>query len=52
MEMLVQLLRSAFQASFNKRNIKAIKELDTITHDLQVFSKSGCNIAMNLVVAE
>ncbi|PKY54524.1 hypothetical protein RhiirA4_426837 [Rhizophagus irregularis] len=48
MEILVGLLQSAFKASFNKRDIKAIKALDAITCNMQVFSKSGRNIAMNL----
>ncbi|CAB4480192.1 unnamed protein product [Rhizophagus irregularis] len=48
MEILVGLLQSSFKASFNKRDIKAIKALDAITCNMQVFSKSGCNIAMNL----
>ncbi|RGB22770.1 hypothetical protein C1646_775573 [Rhizophagus diaphanus] len=48
MEILVGLLQSAFKASFNKRDIKAIKALDAITYNMQVFSKSGRNIAMNL----
>ncbi|POG58287.1 hypothetical protein GLOIN_2v1790601 [Rhizophagus irregularis DAOM 181602=DAOM 197198] len=48
MEILVGLLQSAFKASFNKRDIKSIKALDAITCNMQVFSKSGRNIAMNL----
>lgn len=48
MEILVGLLQSAFKASFNKRDIKTIKALDAITCNMQVFSKSGRNIAMNL----
>ncbi|CAB4375503.1 unnamed protein product [Rhizophagus irregularis] len=48
MEILVGLLQSAFIASFNKCDIKAIKALDAITCNMQVFSKSGRNIAMNL----
>ncbi|CAB4381736.1 unnamed protein product [Rhizophagus irregularis] len=48
MEILVGLLQSAFKASFNKHDIKAIKALDAITYNMQVFSKSSHNIAMNL----
>ncbi len=48
MSTIVQLVRESFRVSFNRRNIKAIKELDRLTKNMQVLSLSGQNIASNL----
>ncbi len=48
MSTIVQLVRESFRVSFNRRNIKAIKELDRLTKNMQVLSLSDQNIASNL----
>jgi hypothetical protein len=45
---IVELVRKSFYISFDRRNIKAIKDLDILTKNMQVRSLSGRNIANNL----
>jgi hypothetical protein len=45
---IVELVRKSFYISFDRRNIKAIKDLDILTKNMQVHSLSGRNIANNL----
>ncbi len=50
MSTIVRLVRELFHVSFNGRNIKAIKELDRLTKNMQVLSLSDQNIASNLEI--
>jgi hypothetical protein len=48
MDRLVLLAREAFRVHYMTYNVKAIKELDSITIDCKVPSRSGKNIASRL----
>ena len=51
MDQLVLLVRKAFKIHYTAYDINAIKELDNITMDCKVPSKSGKNIASKLPLA-
>ncbi|PKB96945.1 hypothetical protein RhiirA5_433974 [Rhizophagus irregularis] len=48
MDRLVLFVREAFRVHYTKYDVKAIKELDNITMDCKVPSRSGKNIALKL----
>ena len=48
MDRLVLFVREAFRVHYIKYDVKAIKELDNITIDCKVPSRSGKNIALKL----
>ena len=51
LETLQKFVIESFKAHYNSKNIKAIKELDSITKDLLIPSRSGKNIANFLNVS-
>jgi hypothetical protein len=50
MEKLIQMVREAFMVHYTNYNIGAIKNLDSITKDCKVPSRSGKNIASGLLL--
>ena len=50
MTKLTKLVQSAFICHYKGKDIEAIKNLDDITQNISVLSRSGNNIASNLSI--
>jgi hypothetical protein len=50
-EMLVNFVRESFKVSWGGKNLSAIKELDSMTKEMKIPSRSGSGIVNSLSVS-
>jgi hypothetical protein len=50
-EVLMDFVRESFKVSWNGKNLTAVKNLDSMTKELVIPARSGCNIVNSLAVS-